>query len=786
MWKNESTMMTDDDLRIQAGLERAAFGDVLRAFRLASRMTQEELAARSGVSKRTISDLERGARRAPQIASAVMLADGLGIVDADRERFFGAGREQRAPRRRAAFAPTVLPVAPLPLFGRDGVVASIQSALAERPLVTLTGGAGVGKTRLAQAVAENMAAQGGVVAWVALDRVVAPEDVLNAIAGAIGAPRRRGIAASRIVRDALAGQPAFLVLDTMEHLLPAAPAIAALLRDLPLLHVLATSREALRIEVEQTFAIAPFPLPAIDTPPGSPGTHPAIRLVLAAARVVEPASPAEVAAAGRIARVLDGNPLALELAGAQATSVGLALTPALIEQSGLAALAHCRRDSGNRFSTMEEALAWSADRLPSPAAETLVMLGVFRGGFRPEMLAGVATELGDTDLAGGLPTLVHAGFVIIEEGRFRLLAPERLFAEQRLRASGRESAVREAHGRWFRDWARARGDEVQGNDPGPALAALDAEFANLEAAASWFARHGDADSALEIAVSLGSWLDIRGRFSEGRVLMDKALAAVHGPVDRDRLVSALFWSGQAAVVQGDRVGIQVRAHHLRGVTGAGDDPAIEALALLLEGGVSDASVDRSQTIAALRRAHAMLPEGTASFARWAVCLRLGVELAQGGDPAAARSLLEEALAIAELRGRLVEKPVPLVQYGLALIEAGDLAAAAPHIAAGLGIARKLGLAVVELLALLCAGRLLALRQWSGDATAAARILGGTLAACRGQGIDIDNFWQARNTASWNLLAAMLGAEGVRHEVAVGEHMSVTAIAHLARTALMPR
>ncbi|MFM9108115.1 MAG: helix-turn-helix domain-containing protein [Chloroflexota bacterium] len=268
-----------------------AFGRQLLALRLAARLTQEELAERSGLSARTISDLERGRRPAPHPVSAHMLAIALGLDDARRARFFASMRQHRRLRAeaRAAAAAAPPPADEAAILGRDADLAAIEGRFAAGDrLLTLAGPGGVGKSRLARAVAVRREQAGLPVLRVSLDAISSPDLVLPAVARAAGAPAHGpGSAADRIAA-ALGGDPTLLVLDNFEHLLDAAASVAALLAAAPALAMLVTSREALRIAGERVVSVPPLPLPA----PGSAGealvANPAVALF---SRVLADAAP---------------------------------------------------------------------------------------------------------------------------------------------------------------------------------------------------------------------------------------------------------------------------------------------------------------------------------------------------------------------------------------------------------------------------------------------------------------------------------------------------------------
>ena len=234
----------------------------LRALREAAGFSQEELAERAGLSSHAISALERGTRTRPYPHTVRALCDALG-ADADaraaliaavpaRARTTGAPGDSAATRRS-------LPVPATALLGRDQDLARATDLVREQRLVTLTGFGGVGKTRLALAVAaalQDRFADG--VAYVELAPLREAGEVLPAIADAVDAPVVPRADAAVAVVERLRHQRTLLVLDNVEHLLEVAPRIAALIEAVPGLTVLATSRAPLRIRGEIEVAVEPL------------------------------------------------------------------------------------------------------------------------------------------------------------------------------------------------------------------------------------------------------------------------------------------------------------------------------------------------------------------------------------------------------------------------------------------------------------------------------------------------------------------------------------------------
>ncbi|MBA2520297.1 MAG: AAA family ATPase [Chloroflexia bacterium] len=280
---------------------------------------------------------------------------------------------------------------PIPLtrfVGREKELATLTGQLRDPAarLISVTGPGGVGKTRLVTQAALSLEPEfSGRIAIIRLDDITDPRDVLPTIARAIGADDGQ-----RGPREALArflGDDRWLlVLDNIEHLLPAASDVAGLLQHAAGTTVLVTSRARLQVAGEHVFPLAPLPVPPADRPmPIDLDRFAATRLFVDRAIAADPwfsAKDAEAAIAA-ICRRLDGLPLAIELAAAR---VAIMPPAALLEQldAGSSALSVLRggpHDAPDRLQSVEAAIAWSYDLLRPIERLFFRRMSVFVGGF---------------------------------------------------------------------------------------------------------------------------------------------------------------------------------------------------------------------------------------------------------------------------------------------------------------------------------------------------------------------------------------------------------------------
>ena len=434
----------------------------------------------------------------------------------------------RALTARDAMMPSSFPLEPPgDLIGRDRELASL-AALALRSdirLITLTGAGGTGKTRLALRFLATIGAHFERAVFVDLSAITDPLLALPTIASAVGARDVEGCSTFETLVSAAGTRRMLLVLDNLEQITAAAPDIARMIARCPAMTVLGRSRAPLRVRGEHEFFLAPLAGP---DGTGSAQSSPAVQLfVQRATEAKSDFSPGDdYAAIVEICLRLDGLPLAIELAAARCRLLSPRSLLARLDQR-FEVLTGGARDLPSRQRTLEGAIAWSYDLLGPRERAVFAQLAVFSGG---ASLEGAAAVVGcsDIELLDLAQVLLDANLLRQRsddgEPRFLMLESVREFGRARLRELAECDTVCGRHRHFFGRLALRLAADIDGDASVIALAIARREHDNFHLALDGAHRAGDAASLAESVLALWrSWL-VRGRWTEGREWIARAIA----------------------------------------------------------------------------------------------------------------------------------------------------------------------------------------------------------------------------------------------------------------------
>jgi predicted ATPase/class 3 adenylate cyclase len=417
---------------------------------------------------------------------------------------------------------------------RSSEIQTIQSLLAERRLVTLTGPGGTGKTRLATEVGRLSADDfpDGIY-FVELAAIFDFSLVPSTIAGTLSLREEGARPIIETVTDYLATKQILLILDNFEQVVESAPLISDLLRAAPRLKVMVTSRVSLLISGEHEYPVPPMALPDPRRLPDLDGlsVYESIDLFLRRARSVKPDFALTDDNAPIIAEIcvkLDGLPLAIELAAARTRLLSPDEILTRLGQS-LSLLSKPGRDVPQRQRTLMDAIGWSYELL-DPELQTLFLkLGIFRGGWTLDDVDAVANPDGalGIDVIDGLESLISSSLVRAwnaddSQTWFVMLQTIREFALQTLAETGELQQIRMIHAGYFAELARKAEPEIFiDNQDWPDR--LDLEHDNLRAALQRFMDAGEIQEGLAMATNLWRFWQIRAHLAEGRAWLTQLL-----------------------------------------------------------------------------------------------------------------------------------------------------------------------------------------------------------------------------------------------------------------------
>ncbi|MGI5171513.1 ATP-binding protein [Spirillospora sp. CA-253888] len=669
--------------------------------------------------------------------------------------------------------PGNLPTELTSFVGRRAEIRAVRDLLTASRLVTLTGVGGVGKTRLAAQSASGLGERFPDGVWqVPLSDLQDPLLLAHTIASALDMNEQTARSPIELLTSHLADKRLLLVLDTCEHLLDACADLAVeLLVRCPHLSVLATSRAPLGVQGECVYSV--MPLPTARPGHGGPLARNGLRtsapacesdaVVLFAERAAE-AVPGLVLDLGdletvaRLCSLLDGLPLAIELAAARLRHLPLGAIETALEDRFKLLTAH--HTPLARHQTMRSAIGWSHE-LCEPLERLLwARLSVLVGAYSLDLAKDVcaAAPLSPAKVAALMPRLADQSIVLREEDgtRFRMLDTVREYGLERLRELGEENIVRRRHRDACLRLAGRAEAEWSGPDQLGWIGRVAAEFANLRVALDHCLEQRSA-KALELAAALWPLWSACGYHREGRYYLQRALEQGIGSdpqfakalwvstwvdaehYEAEAAAARLSLARRAADAAGDEIALAY-VGHMAGVTAfvEGDD---EAAASLLR-----------HTLTAHRTA--LEKAGPGPLLTMA---QLGVSLARLGRDDAVRTL-QDCVRECRRRGELWARSI--AHYGLAFAawQGGDIIAADAHNRESLRIKRSFGDVAGAALGI-------ELQAWcaaaSGRGDVAAALLGSVDRLCLTTEMQIDQvpFWAAGHRECEQAARELLGDQG---------------------------
>jgi predicted ATPase/class 3 adenylate cyclase/DNA-binding CsgD family transcriptional regulator len=558
--------------------------------------------------------------------------------------------------------------------GRGPQLTEVRKLLTESRLVTLTGAGGVGKTRIAVQVANQLADEYSDGVWyVDLAPITDPGLVPITATRALGLPDQPGRSTMDTLLRFARDRQMLVVLDNCEHLLDAcAELVVAVLGGAPGLTLLATSREPIGMSGEATWRVPSLSL-----------ADEAIELFADRARLARPdfsLSDGNAAVVADICARLDGMPLAIELAAARVRALSLIeILDSLHDRFRL--LTGGSRTAVRRQQTLRASVDWSHALLTEPERVLFRRLAVFYGGFDLDAVQTVAGSgaVERYQVLDQLTLLVDKSLVVTDESggrtRYRLLETVRQYALEKLGESAEADAVRARHRDHYTALA-ALLDPPAGTDYEQRIEQAETEIDNLRAAFAWSRESFDIEMALALASSLQPLWQARGRLREGLAWFDAALtddntqhaevgAAMRARALADRALLST-WMGESDTLE--------QAQQALAIAREVDDPALLARALTACGYIAA----YNGATAATYFAEAIGP-ARASGDRWRLSQILASQAAGtilAGDPIAARAPAHEGRDLADAIGDRFTSRRCRSGLGVAQLSQGDLAGAA--------------------------------------------------------------------------------------------------------------
>jgi DNA-binding SARP family transcriptional activator/predicted ATPase len=666
---------------------------------------------------------QRSAALAQYEACRRTLSEELG-VEPEKETLFLYERIRDGNLQASQMPPHNLPASLTRFVGREDELAQIAGLLndPDTRLFTLVGPGGVGKTRLALAAARQAVAHFPDGVWfVPLIGVRGePRNGLHdrlatAIAGALEISFSGQDDPKTALLKNLRGKEALLILDSFEHLVPGADFILEALRQAPKIAVMVTSRARLNVRAERLVQIVGLPVPSQDDDPDA-ANYSSVQLFIDRAGRTVPALPLDPGQAASVCRLVEGVPLAIELASAWVEQMGLTEILANLRH-GVDFLSTTFHDVPERHRRLRAVFESSWRLLSEPEQRTLAQLAVFHGDFSRSAAQAVAGAQ-QAELVG----LAHKS--LLQHGdpdRYALHALVRQFAAEKLERFPALAGTRERHSAYYLAFVGERADDLQGDEPQQAVAAIQAEAADIRQAWQWMVDQIDAaPDPLPAITALGQctgglvqfYLQA-GLLREGELAFRSAVSSVRAVAQGDktlsrqcsatvsqalsRLLSAqghlLVWLGDHATgvtVLQEADDAHKNAYERATKTLSQGDPAERAMLLIDLGTCYNRVGDYEQAVRHLEAGLALARQANAPLVEIAALSTLGQAACEQGDYAAAKRHSDGTLALAREQGNRACEASALSMLGSIAWRWGDVEQADQCIRESLVIYKELG------------------------------------------------------------------------------------------------
>ncbi len=432
-------------------------------------------------------------------------------------------------------------------IGREEEITQLMALVMALPLVTLTGSGGTGKTRLALEVAARVLDTFQDGTWlVSLAPLTDPELVPLVIAASLGMREIPRSSITQALIDFIGRKCLLIILDNCEHLIGVTASIASqLLHACSHLHILATSREVLRVEGEKPYRCPPlsYPDPQLNPSLTELAQSEAVRLFVERAQTVSSSfhlTESNAPMVLQVCRQLDGIPLAIELASVRVRQLSIDQIAARLDN-----VFHLLTGGGRtalpRHQTLQALVNWSYDLLTEKERRLLCRLSVFAGNWTLEGAEVVCVDSADTDpltaeqILDLLGQLMDKSLVSLQDGpggaepRYHMLEMIRQYSHQRLLESGASELTRDRHREYYLAMAKQAETHLRGKGQRVWLERLDEELDNIRLALEW-SMANNIENGLQLATALQWFWLIHGHWIEGSDWLERLLAAEAGEI----------------------------------------------------------------------------------------------------------------------------------------------------------------------------------------------------------------------------------------------------------------